>query len=277
MIAISKSDFERYVPVAKEPADSTEVFVLMQHGLLSMWHQVVRDILGSDIASGMEDGTIGPTTDLVEDTKALVCLKAFVNAVRRNDLILTPTGFGIVSTDKVAPASKDRVNALVDELWQRIYDAHDRLIDDLLGVPEWYESPVAVQAVATVFCHIGDYTKYATAEDAQYYVRTDPKVRAANHFLVQHISKEFNFELLTAIRQDTVSDDQAPVIDAMRRYIGASVSRNRYAARAAYEDLMSTLEGDLDTYTTYADSDAYKLNHFNHYANAADDPCYFFG
>ena len=276
MIQISKTDFERYVPVATQPEDSTEVFAMMQHGLLAAWMQARNEILGTVIANKLEDGTIADSSELMSDVKALVCMKAFANAVRRNDLILTPTGFGIVSTDKVAPASKDRVNAMLDELWQNIYDTRDSLVDALIGNADWYDSIQAEQVVATVFCHISDYKRYG-ADHEQYYIGTDPKVRAANHILIQHISKEFNAELLTAIRRGTVSDAQLTVIEQMKRFIGGNLAQNKYAARSAYEDLISTLDSSLETYTTYANSEAYKLNHFTHYANAADDPCYFFG
>lgn len=276
MIQISKTDFERYVPVATQPEDSTEVFAMMQHGLLAAWMQTRNEILGTVIANQLENGTIAESSELMSDVKALVCMKAFANAVRRNDLILTPTGFGIVSTDKVAPASKDRVNAMLDELWQNIYDTRDSLVDALIGNADWYDSIQAEQVVATVFCHIGDYKRYG-ADHEQYYIGTDPKVRAANHILIQHISKEFNAELLTAIRRGTVTDAQLTVIDQMKRFIGGNLAQNKYAARSAYEDLISTLDSSLETYTTYANSEAYKLNHFTHYANAADDPCYFFG
>ncbi len=277
MIAISKTDFERYVPVATQPEDSTEVFAMMQHGLLAAWMQVKNDILGADIAFGLENGDIDATSDIMRETKALICMQAFANAIRRNDLILTPTGFGIVNTDKVAPASRERVNALVEELTQHIYDTYDALIDDLVGVEDWYESSVAEQCIPTVFYHIGDYKKYASAEHATYFVRTDPKVRAANYFLIQHVGKDFHEELLTAIRTNDVTVDQAKVIDMMRRFIGGKLTDNRYAVRAAYDELINTLDTNLDTYPTYANSEAYQLNHFEHYANAADDPCYFFG
>lgn len=276
MIQISKTDFERYVPVATQPEDSTEVFAMMQHGLLAAWMQTRNEILGTVIANQLEDGTIAESSELMSDVKALVCMKAFANAVRRNDLILTPTGFGIVSTDKVAPASKDRVNAMLDELWQNIYDTRDSLVDALIGNADWYDSIQAEQVVATVFCHISDYKRYG-ADHEQYYIGTDPKVRAANHILIQHISKEFNAELLTAIRRGTVTDAQLTVIEQMKRFIGGNLAQNKYAARSAYEDLLGTLDANLETYTTYANSEAYKLNHFTHYANAADDPCYFFG
>lgn len=275
MITISKTEFETYVPVAKEPADSTEVFNLLQHGMLAAWLEVKNDILGHAVATQVENGTA--TADIIRDVKALVCMKAFANAVRRNDLIMTPTGFGVVSTDKVAPASRERVNAMLAELWQHIYDTYDSLVSNLLGVQAWYEDTVSSLVVATVFYKIGDYKRYASSEQERYYISTDPAVRAANHFLVQHISSAYNTVLLTAIRQNAVTAEMRPVIGAMRRFIGAELTHNKYASRAAYEDLISILDGDLTTYSVYAHSDAYRLNHYSHYANAADDPCFFFG
>lgn len=46
-------------------------------------------------------------------TKVVVC-EGYKNAIPSLDLILTPNGFGVVSNSNVAPASKERVNRLLE-------------------------------------------------------------------------------------------------------------------------------------------------------------------
>ena len=51
----------------------------------------------------------------VATTQAVV-YEAFRRAVPHLDIILTPNGFGIVSNTNIAPASKERINRLLDAL-----------------------------------------------------------------------------------------------------------------------------------------------------------------
>lgn len=48
--------------------------------------------------------------------KDIIILEAFRNAVPSLDLVLTPNGFGVVSNQTIAPASKERVKALIESL-----------------------------------------------------------------------------------------------------------------------------------------------------------------
>ena len=43
----------------------------------------------------------------------IVVAEALANAVPSLDIIITPTGFGVVNTDNLAPASKERVERLI--------------------------------------------------------------------------------------------------------------------------------------------------------------------
>ena len=44
--------------------------------------------------------------------KDYICLDAFLNVFRQLDLVLTPTGFGVVANSTTSPASRQRVDAL---------------------------------------------------------------------------------------------------------------------------------------------------------------------
>ena len=86
--------------------------------------------------------------------KAIVC-EAYKNAIPSLDLVLTPNGFGIVSNQNVAPASKERVERLLASLEQE----RDRNIEQLLlrlpTIEGWEQSAQGKYFAATMFPFLG--------------------------------------------------------------------------------------------------------------------------
>ena len=60
----------------------------------------------------------------------IVAFDAFRNAIPHLDIILTPNGFGIVNNSNIAPASKERVERLINSL----LDNRDNEIESLLSL-----------------------------------------------------------------------------------------------------------------------------------------------
>jgi hypothetical protein len=81
----------------------------------------------------------------------IVAYHAFLSAIPSLDLVLTPNGFGIVSNQNVAPASKERVERLQASLEQE----RDRNIEQLLlrlpTVEGWEQSAQGKYFAATIF------------------------------------------------------------------------------------------------------------------------------
>ena len=95
--------------------------------------------------------------------KAIVC-EAYKNAIPSLDLVLTPNGFGIVSNQNVAPASKERVERLLASLEQE----RDRNIEQLLlrlpFVEGWEQSAQGKYFAATMFPFLGLCRRLAIRE-----------------------------------------------------------------------------------------------------------------
>jgi len=95
--------------------------------------------------------------------KVIVC-EAYKNAIPSLDLVLTPNGFGIVSNQNVAPASKERVERLLASLEQE----RDRNIEQLLlrlpAVEGWEQSPQGKYFAATMFPFLGLCRRLAIRE-----------------------------------------------------------------------------------------------------------------
>lgn len=73
-------------------------------------------------------------------TAMLVYSEAMRLAIPSLDLVLTPNGFGVVSTANVAPASKDRVERLIKSFVAERNKNIDLLIRDLSASPDWQDT-----------------------------------------------------------------------------------------------------------------------------------------
>ena len=69
----------------------------------------------------------------------MVCLRTYYEQIPHLDLVLTPTGFGVVSNENVVPASADRVKELRKQVKAAYDDAYDDAILAMLGT-DWVKS-----------------------------------------------------------------------------------------------------------------------------------------
>ena len=76
-----------------------------------------------------------------EACRAIIC-DALMHAVPSLDVVLTPNGFGIVSNQNIAPASKERIERLVNSMEMQRDDAVMHLLKGLRLNPTWHESEV---------------------------------------------------------------------------------------------------------------------------------------
>ena len=81
----------------------------------------------------------------------VVAHEAMMRAVPSLDLVLTPNGFGIVSNQNVAPASRDRVARLITSLEASRDDCIEQLVAYLFRITDWYDSTIRHWFTATLF------------------------------------------------------------------------------------------------------------------------------
>lgn len=84
----------------------------------------------------------------------IVVCEALRYAVPSLDLVLTPNGFGIVSNTNVAPASKERVERLIDSLYDTRDNAVELLLTSLRQMQSWTASAQCRWFTATLFPNI---------------------------------------------------------------------------------------------------------------------------
>lgn len=93
------------------------------------------------------------TVELVleKPLQKMTAIDAFINAVPSVDLILTPNGFGVVQNQNIAPASKERVERLLDSLEAERDREIARLLFVLPGIEGWAETEQGKFFASTLF------------------------------------------------------------------------------------------------------------------------------
>ena len=275
-LEITKSDFERAVPAAREPKG--RIFDVMQDAVSMRLDIIGRELLGDPGTAAVEEGTGSTADSLRLAVRHLACVGAFLNEMRGLDLVLTATGFGVVSTQDTAPASKMRVDSLEGELRRKERLLVSQLVGTLFGVSGWSKTEQRRQNVGTLFWSFTYLQQYAAISNP---MPSDwdgnvPAMLAADHHLRKHIGWSYMEELLSALTSNSLSAPDRVVVTACQRITGAWIARNRALVEELLMRLVNTMEADLSQYPSYADSEAFRLNHFKPYENHAEDSAFHF-
>lgn len=149
----------------------------------------------------IESECLGPDDYLNEGDNyralRIIVWKAFADAVPSLDIVVTPTGFGVVNTDTIAPASKERIERLV----QALRNKADAELEILLGFchryPEWRESERGKYFCATFLSGFRDWRRMAfDSYDAMrcqaLHVESIMEEQCFGHNLMTRLRDEFN-------------------------------------------------------------------------------------
>lgn len=293
MVEIDKNTFERVVPAFKTPTG--EVFKKVERFVkeaAAEWDSVMVE--GAKLSAVIE-----------EKLKVAICSRAAYNAMPHLDLVLTPTGFGIVSNQNTAPASKERVGALREQL--RI-DASE-MEDDVMEYLAWQNLMVDRQMrvrnllwTARLMDRYGIRPTDNVLErlfqrnvlwQAPYFYGTRTKdlrrvykeerqelmtaMHDANARLVDVISPELN-EALIAFQYGGLKPDDA-ILYAMllenARYLLAAYVMQQPTAHFERQ-LLDMLMKHAAEIPEFFNSRTYEADKVKAYENGKDDTCYFF-
>lgn len=109
----------------------------IEQWLLAAEDWVTNTFTGDTI---MDDLDKAPSSEMWRHTASLVVCEALRNAIPSLDVVLTPNGFGIVSNSNVAPASKDRVERLINQMATQRDAFINLLLRDLRQREDWRET-----------------------------------------------------------------------------------------------------------------------------------------
>lgn len=261
--------FYKSCPVALAPDDS--IFNTVKEFFPGV-ETTVRGIVGSALFDELDaDGTLP-----VADIAALICSYALYSAVPQLDLVLTPTGFGVVSTDVVAPASPERVRNLRSQLMDNAASAHDSLIAKLCKMERWNSSPDAKRVFSTMFVSVRDFADISRRA-MSFTTRSELYPEIVQ--IERELSRVISPELIQAMRDGARSASLSPMQEMLRQQIKAYMSmwvKHDGSSFGKDRMLLQFVEENIDDFPQYRDSQTYKANHFQRYENKAEDSCFFF-
>ena len=209
---------------------------------------------------------------------AFACASAFENAIPQLDLVLTATGFGVVSNQNVAPASSERVNALRTQLHRVASVAFDRILDELRDATDVTKLPMYYNYWHSLFWLASFMHYFGVAQPTRDDLIIYNKSIVAGTERVISIISEAQYELL--LKEEAAHVAMSPYHQQMLhlcRQAVAAWATNDGTYRMLRDAIITLMESNPDHFEAYMQSSNYQANHFEPYANRKDDTCYFFG
>ena len=275
-IIIERTDFERAVPAFRSP--TPEVWNKVQRyveGCTANWQAIITT------DATLPDRVAGYLT-------TAICLRAAYDAVPQMDLVLTPTGFGIVSNQNTAPASRERVDALRLQLRRDACQLEDGVLTYL-----------AAHNMMTLRRSRADSLLWTPSLCTLYGIRTPEggevlreefdamatALHAASARVVDVISPELYAALVT--HQYAADSECVPGFSPKEEVYGAALlmARQFMAAHVMQgrgiadhtRHLINYIEAHADQLDEYRLSPTYQARHTAQYENKQTDPSFFFG
>lgn len=280
LLKIDKNRFEYCVPVMKNAEDN--IWESVQSALDASEAELI-ELIGHDALAELAAGELYRNR---EEAEHLVCLSAARRVLAQLDVVLTDVGFGVVSNQNLAPASRERVAAVSETLRQEESTARDRLIAGLIMDTLWGLSPEAARKCDTLF--------YSSAFCRQYGIRIDgkrvyeeewqalrPQIEAAQRKAERIISPELMAYLITFQRVCFTQerDDLTAyfeVLENTRKFIAACLMNDPYKLKGAVYHLRNTMRRNADKLPQYNESATAKALDLQDYENKQEDASFFF-
>ena len=282
-IIITKDIFEFVLPVFQSPTE--HLFERLAHEI-EVATEEAQALVG-DYADGTEH-----EEKVRSHAAAWICCVAARKLLPQLDLVLTETGFGVVSNQHVVPASQARVSALNDSLRQKASMTYDRLLLVLLSTP-WRESAMAIERVTALFWLPTHCRRHGVTFSREVGIKLNPlpvydvefdALRAplamAESKVASLISPELYDYLIEQERlnQDSLSTALTLVIERCRGLVGALMKEQAHpkAVQQLIKRVKETLEQYKEELSVYTSSSTYKAQHVPAYENKKEDAIFFF-
>lgn len=270
-ITISKEEFEHALYVA------TSSTMRVYEGCTPYMDYSISLITTNILGKAITDEVIAANPLLGDCIKRHVAFTAFLRAFRQLDLVLTPTGFGVVSDDRTVPASSQRVDALEAQLRLEKERNHGTLLQLLRQVDGWGAQPQASYCIKTPLFDFNELEtrlgRPATLEEWANMQKAAQEVKVRLRGLIS--LSQWN-DIMTHVRaydaeSETYNEAATYIVD--QTFYHAMLSPAERDSETFFLDFVET---NIDTFTLYKESREYQANHYERYQNTKDSPAFIF-
>lgn len=270
-ITITKEEFDAAVPAFRTP--TKDIYNKMQTELDTVrreWEDAIAD-------------DVQISEKLIDKIKQAVAIRAAYLAVPHLDLVLTATGFGVVSNTNTAPASRERVNSLREQLRQEASYREDTCVENLVEKSA-LRSPAAT--VDSLLWSAKLFRKYGIlAEDKKPVYREEKEGLSLKLFHAEEKVKELIspelYEALTAEEWNGTKQSSTRTLctEIARRVMASFIYRgaNYAGPKALTRELLNFVRDNITEFPEYANSRTAAAQNYQRYENKKEDTCFFFG
>ena len=181
----------------------------------------------------------------------MVCLRTYYEQIPHLDLVLTPTGFGVVSNENMVPASADRVKELRNQVKAAYDDAYDDAILAMLGT-DWVKSVSGRIHTNSLYNTAHDLRSYACCPYAH---RSDllerlVQIAEAEEYIRRTISSEFFEALLEGVRSKKLSITYSMLVHELKLAVAGWLHGNTNVLRMKLANQQQPISAHVPTYYT---------------------------
>lgn len=218
----------------------------------------------------------------------IVACDAFIRAIPSLDLVLTPNGFGVVSNQNVAPASKDRVAALTASMERTRDDALDIMLQYIRGRDAWATTEQARWFAKTIFPDLSSLASVLGEHRWADYLRLRPQILAIqDRVAADYISPQLLQQLIYddygqshGYGGDSSGEDYVAIFkhvrDLVRTQILAALKDDGKINRRAFEDIVDIIRRRPSTFPEWHRSEVASLFSPPIFTNKKQSRGYFF-
>ncbi len=208
----------------------------------------------------------------------LVVADALRRAIPSLDIVLTPNGFGVISTNNLAPASKPRIDRLVGSMLSHRDDCIAALLPELVGASKWLASDRATFFGATLFPDLGivDTVGGATGSKWERYLELRSQVIDLEASLAEEwLSPELITKLRSKNLRKALSQREKFVVAGITAQIIAYLKSGSFSTRRL-ADIVNYIRQNPDDFPAWHNSATAELFSPPVFRNKKNSPGYFF-
>lgn len=279
MEPISKEILEQHIPACID--SSGNVHEKMKRFLQDASTHIVTDYIGPTTMLAIESGSL----DFKDRIIKAICLDAFLVAIPFLDLILTPNGFAVASTNQVAPASKERVERLMITTKNQRDDVLEGIMESIYSttslLTSWISDGISDKRINSIVWQSKTLIAHFGFREAHYsdLAEIQPKLNLAACSLFPYISKNYWEELVLKTKSNSLNNNDRYIVTELTTILGMLCITNAdwIILKDNLNRIVEYLEVNIQQYPSYQSSPEYSLKHSQRYENKQEDNTFFFG
>ncbi|MDR1339257.1 MAG: hypothetical protein LBK58_04295, partial [Prevotellaceae bacterium] len=227
------------------------------------------------------DETI-PPADILKAAEPVICLKAYLSGIPFLDVVQTPNGFAVVNNTNHAPASKERVERLLEFVKRRLTAALDFLIEFAFSYSIFrglwkQEEELFNRHTEIVYLTTNELRRYSANQSATCMdlFTIHPVVLSLQSEIAGYFSAAYLDELIEKRRNVKLSVFDSHVFRAIQTIAGLKLQKASFYHLVESE--VNYMIGHPDEYPAYMASAEYKLKMSQKYENRQRHATFFFG